>query len=132
MFFKKTNKPQSKIDTLIGVDTKLEGNIVFSGGLRVDGHIRGDITENAMASTLVISEHGSVEGAVNVTHIVINGKVKGPVRAGQFIELQTKGRVTGDVHYKSLEMHTGALIEGRLVYIGEAEPAGDDPLFGQN
>ena len=131
MFFKKSNKPQSKIDTLVGADTNIQGNVVFSGGLRVDGHIRGDITENAVASTLVISEHGSVEGAINVAHVVINGKVTGPVHASHFIELQTKGRVTGDVHYKSLEMHTGALIEGRLVYLGETESV-SDPLFGQN
>jgi cytoskeletal protein CcmA (bactofilin family) len=45
--------------------------------------------------------------------------VTGPVRAGQFIELQAKAHITGDVYYKSLEMHTGAVIEGRLV-LGES------------
>ena len=120
MFFKKSNRVQNTIDTLIGVDTRVEGNINFSGGLRVDGTVLGAITEpNDSPSTLILSEHGRVEGAVTVSKIVINGTVSGPVKANQFIELQTKARITGDVHYNSLEMHTGAVIDGKLVYLGE-------------
>jgi cytoskeletal protein CcmA (bactofilin family) len=121
MFLKKSNRIQNSIDTLIGADTRIEGDIHFSGGLRVDGAIRGKVSEPiATPSTLILSEHGSIEGAVSASKIVINGKVTGPVRAGQFIELQAKAHITGDVYYKSLEMHTGAVIEGRLVYLGES------------
>ncbi|MEO6117688.1 MAG: polymer-forming cytoskeletal protein [Methylotenera sp.] len=121
MFFKKSNRVQNSIDTLIGVDTRIEGDIHFMGGLRVDGAIRGNVSEpNASPSTLILSEHGHVEGAINASKIVINGKVTGPVKANQFIELQPKARITGDVYYKSLEMHTGAVIEGKLVYLGDA------------
>ncbi|OYY89471.1 MAG: cell shape determination protein CcmA [Methylophilales bacterium 16-45-7] len=110
----------SRIDTLIGADTRVEGNIFFSGGLRIDGAVRGNVSEPPdTPSTLILSEYGRVEGAVAAAKIVLNGKVIGPVKAGQFIELQPKARITGDLHYKSLEMHTGAVIEGRLIYIGE-------------
>jgi len=120
MFFKKSNKVQNSIDTLIGVDTRVEGNIIFSGGLRVDGTVLGAVTEpNDSPSTLILSEHGRIEGAITASKIVINGTVIGPVKAGQFIELQTKARITGDVNYNSLEMHTGAVIEGKLVYAGD-------------
>ena len=120
MFFKKSNRVQNSIDTLIGVDTRIEGDIHFMGGLRVDGAIRGNVSEpNASPSTLILSEHGRVEGAINASKIVINGKVTGPVKANLFIELQPKARITGDVYYKSLEMHTGAVIEGKLVYLGD-------------
>ncbi|MEQ1767041.1 MAG: polymer-forming cytoskeletal protein [Methylotenera sp.] len=120
MFFKRSNRIQNTIDTLIGLETRLEGDIHFSGGLRVDGAIRGNVSEpNASPSTLILSEHGRIEGEVNASKIVINGKVVGPVRAGQFIELQSKARITGDVYYKSLEMHTGAVIEGKLVFLGD-------------
>lgn len=120
MFFKKSNKIDSRIDTLIGADTRVEGNIYFSGGLRIDGAVYGNVAEPVDSpSTLILSEHGRVEGAVAAAKIVLNGKVIGPVKAGQFIELQSKARITGDLHYKSLEMHTGAVIEGRLIYIGE-------------
>lgn len=120
MFFKKgNNKPQNRIDTLIGAETQIRGDVQFTGGLRVDGIIRGNVSESASTpGTLVLSEHGVIEGAVNVSHVVINGKVKGPVRANQFLELQLKARITGDVQYQSLEMHTGAIIEGKLVYLG--------------
>jgi cytoskeletal protein CcmA (bactofilin family) len=120
MFFKKSNKIDSRIDTLIGADTRVEGDIYFSGGLRIDGAVRGNVSEPVdTPSTLILSEHGRVEGSVAAAKIVLNGKVVGPVKAGMFIELQSKARITGDLHYKSLEMHTGAVIEGRLIYIGE-------------
>lgn len=118
--FKKSTKIQNSIDTLIGADTRIEGDIHFSGGLRVDGTIIGNVTEpNASPCTLILSEHGRIEGAVNAAKIVINGKVVGPITAGVFIELQSKAHITGDVYYKSLEMHTGAVIEGKLVYLGD-------------
>jgi cytoskeletal protein CcmA (bactofilin family) len=120
MFFKKANKIDNRIDTLVGADTRIEGDLSFSGGLRVDGAIRGDVTEqNGNPSTLILSEHGKIEGAVTAAKVVLNGKVVGTVKSSHFIELQTKARITGDLHYKSLEMHTGAVIEGKLVYMGD-------------
>lgn len=123
MFFKKANKIDSRIDTLVGADTRIEGDLHFSGGLRVDGAIHGDVIEqNGTPSTLILSEHGSVEGGVIAAKIVLNGKVIGAVKSSHFIELQTKARITGDLYYKSLEMHTGAVIEGKLVYMGDNMP----------
>jgi cytoskeletal protein CcmA (bactofilin family) len=120
MFFKKANKIDSRIDTLIGMDTRIEGDMHFCGGLRVDGAIRGNVSEqNGTPSTLILSENGRIEGAVTTAKIVLNGKVAGTVRSSQFIELQAKARITGDLHYKSLEMHTGAVIEGKLVFLGD-------------
>lgn len=118
MFFKKNNRVQNTIDTLIGAGTQIEGNIRFSGGLRIDGTVVGAVSEpNDQASTLILSELGRIEGAVTAAKMVVNGTVIGPVRATQFIELQTKARVTGDVYYNTLEMHTGAVVEGKLVYL---------------
>ncbi|HEY8354281.1 MAG TPA: polymer-forming cytoskeletal protein [Methylophilaceae bacterium] len=119
MFSRNRNKASSRIDTLIGADTKIDGDIHFSGGLRVDGSVHGNVTETETPGTLVLSENGSIEGAITVSHVVINGEVTGPVRAMQFIELQPKSRVVGDVSYKTLEMHTGAVVEGKLIYLGE-------------
>ncbi|MBC7755480.1 MAG: polymer-forming cytoskeletal protein [Bdellovibrio sp.] len=120
MFFKKANKIDSRIDTLVGAETRIEGDLHFNGGLRVDGAIRGNVTEqNGTPSTLILSEHGNIEGAVTAAKIVLNGKVVGPVRSSHFIELQTKARIVGDLYYKSLEMHTGAVIEGKLIYLGD-------------
>jgi cytoskeletal protein CcmA (bactofilin family) len=120
MFFKKANKIDSRIDTLIGIETRIEGDLNFTGGLRVDGSIRGNVTEqNGTPSTLILSENGRIEGSVTAAKIVLNGKVVGAVKSSHFIELQTKARITGDLYYKSLEMHTGAVIEGKLIYLGD-------------
>ena len=119
MFFgnNKRSKPQNRIDSLIGVGTKIEGNVFFSGGLRVDGAIKGNVSETGdQPSTLVLSEQARIEGVIHVSHVVINGTVVGPVQAQEYVELQSKSRVTGDVFYKTLEMHVGAIVEGKLVH----------------
>ncbi|MDP2878889.1 MAG: polymer-forming cytoskeletal protein [Sulfuricella sp.] len=128
MFFgnSKKSKPQNRIDSLIGSDTKIEGNIVFSGGLRVDGCVKGNISEASdQPSTLVLSEQARIEGVIRVSHVVINGSVLGPVQAHEYVELQSKSRVTGDVFYKTLEMHVGAIVEGKLVH---REGAAEQPV----
>jgi cytoskeletal protein CcmA (bactofilin family) len=114
---KPASKPQSRIDCLIGAGTSIEGNLVFTGGLRVDGQVRGNIiAEEGKPGTLVISEQARVEGEIRVPHIVVNGVVVGPVHSAEYVELQAKANVTGDVHYNSLEMQLGAVVEGRLVH----------------
>ena len=111
-----TEKPCNTIDTLIGGKTELKGDIVFTGGLRVDGKIRGNITAKGDgASTLVLSENAVVTGNVTVPHIITNGSIKGNVRAAEHIELQPKAEITGDVYYKVIEMALGAAINGNLV-----------------
>ena len=114
---RKGSSPQNSIDSLIGVGTRVEGNVFFSGGLRVDGDVRGNISsESGQEGTLVISEKASVEGAISVGHVVINGIVIGPVFAGESLELLPSARVTGDVEYHQIEMQQGAVIQGRLVH----------------
>jgi cytoskeletal protein CcmA (bactofilin family) len=117
MFGGKTSKPQNRIDSLIGEGTTVEGNVVFSGGLRVDGRIRGNVlAADDQPSTLVLSERARVEGEIRVSHAVINGTVVGPVYGTAYVELQAKSNVTGDVHYRTLEIQLGAVVQGRLVH----------------
>ncbi|MBI1890895.1 MAG: polymer-forming cytoskeletal protein [Burkholderiales bacterium] len=111
------SKSKSTIDSLIGLSTKIEGNIHFKGGLRIDGHIKGNvIADPSEGSMLVISEHATVEGEVRVAHLVVNGEIKGPVYSAELLELQPKARITGDVYYKALEMHGGAIVSGKLTH----------------
>jgi cytoskeletal protein CcmA (bactofilin family) len=124
--FSKSAKSQGRIDSLIGAGTRIEGSIIFSGGLRIDGEVKGDvrITEGEVG-TLVVSEQARIEGEVRVGHLVVNGTIVGPVHASELIELQPRSRVSGDIHYTSIEMHLGAIVEGRLVHVragAEAKP----------
>ncbi|HZV55564.1 MAG TPA: polymer-forming cytoskeletal protein [Rhodocyclaceae bacterium] len=120
MMFKKASKPQNRIDTLIGAGTTVTGDVTFSGGLRIDGEVRGNVNAaSEQSSTLVVSEHARIEGEISVSHLVINGTVIGPVVSRGFLELQAKARVTGDVEYSAIEMHLGAVVQGKLVHTGQ-------------
>lgn len=119
MFGKKgdAKKPLGKIDSLIGSGTRIEGSVYFSGGLRIDGEVKGSVqaADGASLSTLVLSERARVEGGVSVAHLITNGVVVGPVVVSDSLEMQSRARIVGDVEYVSIEMHQGAVIEGRLV-----------------
>ncbi|TCS33530.1 cytoskeletal protein CcmA (bactofilin family) [Paucimonas lemoignei] len=131
------SKSKSTIDSLIGLSTRIEGDLHFKGGLRIDGQVRGNvIADPSLASMLVISEHAVIEGEVRAAHIVVNGEIKGPVHSHELLELQPKARITGDVNYKALEMHGGALVSGKLTHDQTEEPmlklAAPTKLIGSN
>jgi cytoskeletal protein CcmA (bactofilin family) len=118
MFSNKHSKPQTQIDSLIGANTVIGGDLNFSGGLRIDGQVNGNvIATQGKPSTLVLSEHAQVNGEVSVTHLVINGAINGSVSASEYLELQSKAKVSGDVHYKTIEIQLGAIVEGRLLHV---------------
>lgn len=113
MWFKR--KVQPPIRSLIGEGTRLQGNLNFTDGLRVDGEVDGDIVAMGDGpNLLVISEKARVHGKVKAGHVIINGEVLGPVESTELLELQPKARVTGHVGYLLLEMHVGARVEGDL------------------
>jgi cytoskeletal protein CcmA (bactofilin family) len=117
---KKHAPPQKRIDSLIGAGTTVQGDVTFTGGLRIDGTVLGNVTcASGDTATLVVSEQARVDGEIKVSHVVVNGTVNGPVSANDFLELQAKARVIGDIEYRTLEMHLGAVVQGRLHH---AEP----------
>lgn len=119
MFGKKAQPP---IKSLIAQGSRIEGNLKFTEGLRIDGEVVGDIRANAeQSSILVISEAALVEGEIHADHVIINGTVRGPVYAKELLELQPKARIEGDVYYRALEMHQGATIAGQLSPLQESD-----------
>ena len=118
MVGKQKPAPQTRIDALIGAGTTVRGDIVFEGGLRVDGTVIGNIqVADEKPGTLVVSESARIDGRIEVSHVVINGTVNGPVVAKDYLELQPKARIVGDVGYRTVEMHIGAVIDGRLEHV---------------
>lgn len=108
-------KAQPSIRSLIAQGSCIEGNLKFTDGLRVDGEVIGDIrASEGSPSILVISESACVTGQIYADHVIINGRVMGPVHADELLELQPKAKIQGDVTYKALEMHQGAVIFGQL------------------
>jgi len=114
---KKKKQLHPHIDTLIGADTNIAGDINFTGGLRIDGHISGNvIATDDEHSTLVLTTEGSIKGKIKVANVVINGTVTGPIYAQEYLELQGKAKVYGDVQYGSLEIQLGASVEGKMIH----------------
>lgn len=110
----------SKIDTLIGAEAEIQGDLHFTGGLHVDGRIKGNVVADG-DGVLMLSEHGSIEGEVRVPHIVLNGTVTGDVHAAERVELASKARVRGNVFYQLIEMVVGAEVNGKLVHSAQAQ-----------
>jgi cytoskeletal protein CcmA (bactofilin family) len=122
MFGKKAQPP---IKSLIAQGSRIEGSLKFTDGLRIDGEVAGDVRANAEhPSILVISEAAMVQGEIHADHVIINGTVRGPVTARELLELQPKALIEGDVSYKALEMHQGAIISGLLrpLLVGDEKP----------
>jgi len=113
---KRSKGGSTKVDTLIGHDTEVLGDVRFSGGLHVDGIIKGNVYADAESdSVAIISERGRVEGELRVPNLLINGFVAGDVYAGERLDLAKNARVNGDVYYRTIEMAGGAEINGKLV-----------------
>jgi cytoskeletal protein CcmA (bactofilin family) len=112
MFGKNAQPP---IKSLIAQGSRVEGDLKFTEGLRIDGEVVGDIRANSdKPSILVVSESALIQGEIHADHVIINGNVRGPVLARELLELQPKARIEGDVSYKALEMHQGAVISGHM------------------
>ncbi len=113
----KNRSKSTKIETLVGTAMEIQGDLIFSGGLHVDGRIVGNvIAEEHSQSMLVLSDRGQIEGEVRVPLVVINGQVTGDVYASERVELSSQGQVNGNVYYNLLEMAMGAEVNGNLVH----------------
>jgi len=123
MFGKRKKRKPTTIDTLIGRNTRVQGDMSFEGGLHVDGTVKGGVCAHGPESAvLTVSEHGTIEGEVRVPYVVLNGVVLGDVHAREHIELAAKARVEGDVYYGLMEMAMGAEVNGKLVHTEAATP----------
>lgn len=110
---------KNKIDkgvTLIATDTEVVGDIQFANELFVNGKVTGNVLAQSDQATLVISEEGCIAGEVKVPNVVINGAVEGNVYAGHRVELAAQAKVKGNLYYKLIEMHLGAMVDGQLVH----------------
>lgn len=129
MFRRKPRTPieVTKLTSLVSPQMEIAGDVVFSGGLRVDGRIRGNvICEAGTRGLLVLSDKGSIAGSVRVHDAVINGRIEGDLEAAHFLELQANARVTGNIVYRQLRMECGASVDGKLERTETDEPDTED------
>ncbi|MFL6658486.1 MAG: polymer-forming cytoskeletal protein [Massilia sp.] len=114
---------KTEIDSLVGISARIEGNLCFTGGLRIDGEVHGDVLGGESSdNVLIVSEHARIDGDVRCATLIVEGYIAGDVYATELLELQPKGRIIGNVHYKKLEMHSGATVAGTLTHQENNEP----------
>jgi len=118
-------KSSSKLDTLLGENTRIKGDINFNGVLHLDGLINGSVLGAEENDVLTISETGEVQGKIEVANIVVNGKIKGDIIASGKIEIASKADIEGNIYYQNIEMEAGSKINGQLIFqdIGKSSPA---------
>ena len=120
MFKRKPKIESSEVETLIGAGTRVEGNLQIAGGMHLEGYVKGDVAGAPEAATwLSIAEQGTVEGLVDVPRVIVHGEVKGDIHARDKVELGPTARVSGNVGYGTIEMAAGAVIQGRLMALGQ-------------
>lgn len=116
--------PAGRIDTLVGRNTTITGDLRFSGGLHVDGTVQGNVSAEAGSeSVLSLSQHGMIKGEIRVPNVVLNGAVEGDVHAEKRLDLGAEARINGDVYYSLIEMAVGATVNGKMLH----KPAGQLP-----
>jgi|TARA_R110000850_G_scaffold92878_10_gene196814 cytoskeletal protein CcmA (bactofilin family) len=137
---KRYQSPHAHFDTLVSSKTQIQGDIQFSGGLHVDGLIRGTIRAEENSDAIVrISDIGEIDGDVIAPHIIVNGTVHGDVYASKHIELASNASIKGNVYYHLIEMAMGAEVNGNLVHHKEpisldeqgnkdGEPVNNEPV----
>lgn len=126
MFGSEKSKPArgtGGVETLIGAQVTIRGDILFSGGLYIEGTVHGGVfaEEGASGALLTVADKGAVHGEVRAPMVVVNGQLHGDVYASERIELGPQARIQGNVYYKLVEMAAGAMITGRMVH-GEVDP----------
>ncbi|MGN2253170.1 polymer-forming cytoskeletal protein [Frateuria sp. GZRe12] len=118
---RRTDRADGSNDTsLIARGTVIRGDLRFSGALHLDGRIEGTVLADGEDAVFTVSEYGQVQGDVHVPHVIVNGAVQGDIHAGERLELAPLARITGDVHYRTLEMAGGAQVNGRMSHRVEA------------
>jgi cytoskeletal protein CcmA (bactofilin family) len=113
-----SSAPVSKIETIIGPNAYIRGEIQSDGGIRVDGIFEGEID---ITGNLVVGEGAKIVADVQANNISISGAIKGNI-SGNRVEILETGRVWGDLTINSLLLNEGAYLRGQTTMHGDIEP----------
>ena len=108
----------SEIETMIGLDTVVHGTLASKGSIRVDGKLEGGVSE---ASSVIVGEHGEIQGDVTAGYAVIGGKIVGNIFASAAIEILHSAEIHGDIKTAALTIAEGATFEGNCTMTKEKQ-----------
>lgn len=107
-------KSKGAAHTLIDANARVVGDVHFTGGLHLQGHIQGNLLAGPEGGELVVGEGGLIEGEIHAPVVTISGEVRGDIHASGRIKLEGKAVVTGNVYYRLIEIVVGARVDGLL------------------
>ena len=123
---KQTVTAMPKLSSLLAEDLEIVGDVAFSGGLRVDGRVKGRVlgraTQALAPALLVLSERGRIEGGVHCGNAVIDGTIIGDLTVDECLNLQSNARIDGTIRYRELRMDIGAKVQGRMMRVEALMP----------
>jgi len=102
-------KSSARLETVIGADSTITGELVIKGTLRIDGFVEGDIR----ADWVIVGETGRIKGNVQARTMVVGGRVEGNLEASEIVEMKDKAQVFGEICTAKLAMSEGALFDGQ-------------------
>jgi cytoskeletal protein CcmA (bactofilin family) len=112
------NNQTQNLDTIIGQNTTVKGDLVFSGMMHLMGTVEGSINSTSDSDTLIISDSGQLNGTLKTGNLNINGTVEGDITVSGKMEVAANARINGNIYYVNIEMETGSQINGKLIYQG--------------
>lgn len=113
---------KSSVPSIISPDLRINGDMVCSGDIQIDGWVEGDI----QSRNVVVGEGATVHGAVQAENVRICGIINGQIRADN-VTLEKTARVTGDILHKSLSIEQGAFLEGMCKRIDSSAATAIEP-----
>ena len=114
-----SSNQSTNLDTLVGSNTTVNGDITFSGVMHIDGTVEGSIKADSEHDVLTVSETGTIKGKVQAGNLVINGTIEGDITATGKIEVASQARINGNIYYVNIEMEAGSQVNGQLIYQGD-------------
>lgn len=106
------------METVIGLETTVQGTVTSKGAIRIDGKLEGGVAE---ASSVIVGEHGEILGDINAQSAVIGGKVTGNVVTSASIEILPNAQIHGDIKTVALSIAEGASFEGNCTMTKEKQ-----------
>lgn len=117
----KTKQSMSRLvsmETLIGGQVVIQGDLLFSGGLHIEGKVVGNIAaKEGVDSLITLAQGGVIEGNISAPKVIISGLVTGDIHSRECIELTETAYIQGNIHYRQIEIPAGATVSGQLIHL---------------
>lgn len=120
MLKKSTEQTNVRVNSIIGSDMIVEGNIRAKETVRVEGYVNGNVETEG---SLIISATGKVKGNIKGSSVVVGGVLEGDLTSLGKTEVISTGKVIGNMHTKSLIVDENAVFQGQCIMNAEEVPA---------